>query len=760
MTIAKLRLTPPSRRAPRCLAWLLSGAGALGCATASPTPPPAGPVSAPPPPSSPMTPPPFSAPAAAGAQVSTAAPGAARVEMRRAILDAAWKLVRDKHYDKTLGGLDWAAVRDKHEPAALGAPTEVAFYRALNDMIGELRQSHMMVSGPGAQEGAEPDDDAPPPAADTAAAPAGETGDPGLTVRVIEGRPTVTHVRPGSSAERAGLKPGFLVTHLGGREIKAAPRSHRPLRPVEERYFVRLAAARRLAGRAGTKVTVRYLDHDDRPGEVMLERDAPKGASVRLGHLLALYPDVRISEINGIGVIRFNLFLFEPVLTDIQRAIESFRARGLKGLILDMRGNPGGQGSMAVPIAAQLVAGSLVLGTMQYRDFPQTLTAAPSLGVKPFSGPVVVLTDEGSASTSEILAASLQEAGRARVIGDGTLGAVLPSIIEALPGGAVMQYVIADFKTPRGVLLEGRGVQPDLRVIETRAALKSGRDPVLDAALVAIRAPSAPRPAASTAPTAAAAAASSPSTAPPASGTGGAAADGGLAGVAASPPAPPRPYRAVLDDYIAATGGRAHYQARKSMRMKAQITVRGLAITGTVERITTRGDRSLTVTSLPGVGSPSEGSDGKEHWTKDPVSGLRILTGAEAEQARLDAAWNPELRLAKLYKKIESRRERSSDGAERECLDLTPKLAPPITNCYDAATHLLVTQQGSRPTPHGPVPFSLTVKEWLTSRGLKLPSVTETKAGPVTFDSRLTDVFFDEPVDRRIFAVPSPGGAK
>ena len=86
-----------------------------------------------------------------------------------------------------------------------------------------------------------------------------------------------------------------------------------------------------------------------------------------------------------------------------------------------------------------------------------------------------------------MLTAGLQEAKRAVVVGDSTLGAVLPSVVEALPGGAVMQYVVADFKTPKGILLEGRGVQPDKRVVETRAALRTGRDPVLDAALVAVQ---------------------------------------------------------------------------------------------------------------------------------------------------------------------------------------------------------------------------------------------------------------------------------
>src|SRR6185369_9288987 len=178
----------------------------------------------------------------------------------------------------------------------------------------------------------------------------------------------------------------------------------------------------------------------------------------------------------------------EPVLGDIKRAIEGFRARRTRALIIDLRGNPGGQGAMAIPVAAQLAPAPITLGTLQFRDFNQHLIARPEMGSVPFAGPVAILTDEGTASTSEMLAAGLQEAKRAVVVGDVTLGAVLPSVIESLPGGAVMQYVVADFKTPKGVLLEGRGVQPDRRVMETRAGLEGGRDPVLETAMVAVKA--------------------------------------------------------------------------------------------------------------------------------------------------------------------------------------------------------------------------------------------------------------------------------
>jgi len=93
-----------------------------------------------------------------------------------------------------------------------------------------------------------------------------------------------------------------------------------------------------------------------------------------------------------------------------------------------------------------------------------------------------VLIDCGSASTSEIMAAGLQEAKRARVFGETSPGAALPSLFKALPTGDLLQYAIADLQTPLGVLIEGRGVVPDEIVSRTLADLAGGRDPVLEAA--------------------------------------------------------------------------------------------------------------------------------------------------------------------------------------------------------------------------------------------------------------------------------------
>jgi len=437
------------------------------------------------------TDPPAFAPLHSGAGPAPAAmgPSMVRLQIREAIFSAAWTAVRDKDFDKTLAGLDWEAMRAKYQPLALAAPDEPTFYRFLNEMLGALGQSHLEVHGPGDEaepQAEEPEPTRPPGSAEVIEVGTG-TGDPGLVVRSVEGKPTVTWVRPESSSARAGIRPGYVVTHIGGRDVAKLAPSSRPLRPVEERFRLRRRAAHLLSGPTGTKVSVRFLDGDDKVHETMVTRDPPARAAVQALLMPPIVPEVRVSREGDVGIIAFNFFLLEPILGEVQMAIERFRQSGAKAIVFDLRGNPGGFGGMAIPVAARLISHETSLGTIQFRDFANNLVAAPSLGQKPFGGKVVILTDEGSASTSEILAAGLQEAKRAVVVGDNTVGAALGSTIEALPGGAVMQIPVAGFKTPKGVAIEGRGVQPDRRVLETRAALLAGHDLVLDEALQVAR---------------------------------------------------------------------------------------------------------------------------------------------------------------------------------------------------------------------------------------------------------------------------------
>ncbi len=100
-----------------------------------------------------------------------------------------------------------------------------------------------------------------------------------------------------------------------------------------------------------------------------------------------------------------------------------------------------------------------------------------------FSGPVAVLMDGNSASTSEIFAGGLKDLGRARIFGTKSAAAALPSMIERLPNGDGFQYAVANYISKGGKPLEGLGVTPDQEVHLTREALLTGHDPVVDAAL-------------------------------------------------------------------------------------------------------------------------------------------------------------------------------------------------------------------------------------------------------------------------------------
>jgi carboxyl-terminal processing protease len=121
------------------------------------------------------------------------------------------------------------------------------------------------------------------------------------------------------------------------------------------------------------------------------------------------------------------------------------------------------------------------LGTMYLRDNEMRFVVFPR--AETYCGPLAVLTDGLSASTSEIFAGGLQDLGRGRVFGTRTAGAALPSAIERLPNGDGFQYAIANYVSQGGDVLEGVGVIPDEPVELTREALLAGQDPVLQAAI-------------------------------------------------------------------------------------------------------------------------------------------------------------------------------------------------------------------------------------------------------------------------------------
>jgi carboxyl-terminal processing protease len=410
-------------------------------------------------------------PTAPAASASRAALANEAASVRTRTFERVWQTVNDKFFDPNFNGVDWNAVHKRYEPRVAALTSDQALYPLLNEMLGELKFSHFAVVPPTSeQETSLEEDDS-------------FGGDTGLTVRIVEGRPIVTAVDAGSPAAAAGFRPGFVLERVGSRDLGDVLRkSDAPVakkRPVEEQFEARRKIETLLNGMPGKAVEVAYLDASDTRRTASIVRREMLGKPIKFGAMPTVLARVTARRLeNGVGYVSFNIFL-PQMMDQIRDAVRSFA--DAPGIIIDLRNNPGGLGPMGSAVAALFLDKDTPLGTMQLRNGNMKFIGIAQ--PEPYMRPVAILVDEGSASTSELLAAGLQESGRAAVVGSTSLGAMLPSVIERLPNGAIFQYAVADFRTPKGVFLEGRGVIPDIPVSETRAAYAANGDPVLAAAL-------------------------------------------------------------------------------------------------------------------------------------------------------------------------------------------------------------------------------------------------------------------------------------
>lgn len=390
--------------------------------------------------------------------------------------DICWQKVRDTHYDPTFGGVDWEQVRRKYEPRLVTLRNDAELHRMLQAMLSELGQSHFNVIPP---EAVLPDENR----ADMSAGI-------GIDLRVIDDRVVISRVDKGSTAAAAGLRPGFIIDGIGSRDLDTIKAQLASSTEPEERK--RLWLIRRIMAEIGgapeTTVRIVYLDSREQRAEAVIRRERLKGElSPPIGNFPPQYTEFESARLPGnIGYIRFNIFT-TPVMQKIRNAMKGFSGSEggsngpVAGIIFDLRGNPGGVGGMASGIAGMLTTETGSLGSMKMRTSELKFAYFPQQNA--FTGPVAILIDGFSASTSEIFAAGLQETGRAAIFGEKSMGAALPSYIFKLPTGALLQYAIADFKTPKGVLVEGRGVVPDLEIKLDRASLLAGRDSQFEAAI-------------------------------------------------------------------------------------------------------------------------------------------------------------------------------------------------------------------------------------------------------------------------------------
>ena len=326
-------------------------------------------------------------------------------ETRQAAFDQVWNTINDKHYDPTFGGVDWKKMREIYQPKAMAAVSDKEFHDVLRQMIGELKLSHFGIL---------------PPAADMAAAQTGR-GVVGVDVLMLDGQPVINRVDVDSPAAKAGIKPGFAIAKIDG---KAWSDYTKPLevslaaRKVNDRlkdvYFERTLEGV-INGKPDTILDLEVLNAADKPQQFGVTRAVFAGEmSQALGNFPpqeVIFESKMLPE--NVGYIRFNMWTV-PQMGKIRKAVREMS--GAKGIIIDLRGNPGGVGGLASGTAGLLVDKKTSLGSMTMRSGSVAFSVYPQ--DDPFMGKIVIIDDHGSGSTSEVFASGMQEIGRATVIGN------------------------------------------------------------------------------------------------------------------------------------------------------------------------------------------------------------------------------------------------------------------------------------------------------------------------------------------------------
>ena len=257
-------------------------------------------------------------------------------------------------------------------------------------------------------------------------------------------------------AARAGIRPGDVITAIDGKAIDAdTDLGSAPLR-----------------GAPGSKVVLTIVrEGTAQPFDVTLVRESIRVASVRS----------RLLE-PGYGYVRVSTFQADTA-ADFSRALERLQQGGkLRGLVIDLRSNPGGLLTAAVQIADELLERGQIVSTRGRVAISDAQFGATP-GDRLEGAPVVLLVDAGSASASEVLAGALHDNHRARVVGSRTFGKGSVQTLLPLDNGDSVKLTTARYYTPSGKSIQARGIEPDVVLQPAKDAANGGRPGYTEASL-------------------------------------------------------------------------------------------------------------------------------------------------------------------------------------------------------------------------------------------------------------------------------------
>ncbi|HYL93643.1 MAG TPA: S41 family peptidase, partial [Alphaproteobacteria bacterium] len=350
--------------------------------------------------------------------------------------EKAWKAIRDNYYDPTMNGVNWEEVHARYLPQVQAAAADQDYYAVLNRMAAELHDAHTRILSPEQAERFKHH----------------QNGSLGFSATIIGDALVVIEVRPDTDAARAGVEPGMIVEGMDGKPLaeRLKEAAARVQESSSERATRRLLYATAISGETGTTATIEFSRADGSRFQAVIKRDI----------VPTVVPPVTKLLPSGNAYIRLDSFL-PPSAQQFKEALGQFP--NAPGLIIDLRRNPGGQQVEVADIAGNFFRDNVELAEGRRRTGGKVpLRATRDKQGSVYEGPVIVLVGEPSASASELFAASLQELGRAKVVGARTCGCVVGNNHPVeLKGGAQVRISEISWFTLHGRRLEGEGVIPD-----------------------------------------------------------------------------------------------------------------------------------------------------------------------------------------------------------------------------------------------------------------------------------------------------------
>jgi len=265
----------------------------------------------------------------------------------------------------------------------------------------------------------------------------GSFGGIGIEITILKDVLTVVSPIEDTPAFQAGIKPGDQIIKIDGKSTKDIT--------IQE-------AVKKLRGPKDTKVTLTiYRESLQKPKDFVLTRAIIKITSVKS----------RLLD-DGIGYCRIASFQ-ERTGDDLKKAVKELdtKANPLKGIVLDLRNNPGGLLNQSIEVSDVFLKSGMIVSTRGRIKAMDTSSSAKNDGDEP-TCPIVVLINEGSASASEIVAGALQDNGRALILGTRSFGKGSVQTLIPLEDGAALKLTTAKYYTPSGRSIQAEGISPDI----------------------------------------------------------------------------------------------------------------------------------------------------------------------------------------------------------------------------------------------------------------------------------------------------------